>query len=134
MEIQNKNILRIAVVMISVAAISLVIIFSRDIFLSSKESSLSELQTKNLENQTIKITGKVVKTMRNYVSKKGDKYFQFVVSDGENSFKVFCKQTDEKIKVKENDNVEIMGKFIKFRNQNEIAYCNKPYGYVKILE
>lgn len=86
-------------------------------------STVSELMQSMPLEQQVSVPGEVSRVLEDYVSKKGYKYQQFFITDGEQELKIFCSKYKGSVDVKKGDNVLIRGKFQKYYNTYEI-YLN----------
>jgi len=73
----------------------------------------------------VSVQGNVERVLPDYVSKKGNVFQQFYLTDGKTSLKVFCLK-DQRAEVRKGDFIEMTGKFQLFNGEYEIADpCSK---------
>jgi hypothetical protein len=102
----------------------------RIIYHEENPLTVSDVFDNVLLGEDVFIKGEVTEVLDDHVSEKGFEYQEFMISDGEESIKVFCSVKYGRTDVSEGDQIVFDGEFKKYYNQYEIyGFCSE----IKIL-
>ena len=124
---RKQLILVIAIILIfDILAISLSSITGKIVSSELHPFTVSEVFERSLLGEDVFVKGEVTKVLPDHISKKGFRYQQFVISDGEESIKVFCYTKYGRTSVKEGDGIVFDGEFKKYYGTYEISgFCSE---------
>lgn len=88
---------------------------------AAKQYTVSELVLERPIGERIRTTGTVSRIEEDHVSKAGNRYQQFYISDGERELLVFCSTDDGRVNVSNGTPVQVVGKFTEFHGTDEIT-------------
>ena len=92
--------------------------------------SVSDIYASKILGDDVIVKGEVTAILPEYVSKKGFKYQQFILSDENERIKVFCSEKYGKKNIAVGDTVIFEGKFQKYYGEFEIyGFCSE----IKVL-
>ena len=116
----------VIIVILDMAAISLSSTTGKIVSSESRPFSVSEVFDNVLLGEDVYVEGRVTKVLPDYISKKGFRYQQFMISDAEEEIKVFCSIKYGKADIREGDEVVFDGEFQKYYNTYEISgFCSE---------
>jgi len=120
----------VIVVILDFAALGFSNFTAMSVSTEQKPLAVSELFRTALLGEEVFIKGNVTEVLPEYKSDKGFSYQQFVISDGDESIKIFCSEKYGNASAKAGDDIIFEGTFQKYQSTFEIyGFCSE----IKVL-